>query len=84
LGGAAFLSVGGYHHHIGMNTWESLGGPRAQKPWLGLEYFVLNIPQANLNELSSRLGGNLSTQNDGPGKLFVPDPDDINLIFSAF
>ena len=23
---AAFLSAGGYHHHIGLNTWESLGG----------------------------------------------------------
>ena len=25
---AAFLSAGGYHHHIGLNTWESLGGLR--------------------------------------------------------
>ena len=24
--GAAFVSAGGYHHHIGLNTWESLGG----------------------------------------------------------
>ncbi|MGP8070179.1 MAG: VOC family protein [Candidatus Bathyarchaeia archaeon] len=84
LGSAAFLSVGGYHHHIGMNTWESLGGSRAQKSWLGMDYFVLNIPQSNLNELSSRLRGNLSSQSDEPGKLFVSDPDDINLIFSAF
>ena len=82
LGSAAFLSVGGYHHHIGMNTWESLGGPRAQESWQGLEYFALNIPQANLNELSSRLGGHLST--DGPGRLFVSDPDEIKLVFSAF
>ncbi len=84
LGSAAFLSVGGYHHHIGMNTWESLGGPRAEKSWLGLEYFVLNIPRANLNELSSRLGGNLSEQSDGPGRVFVSDPDGIQLVFSAF
>lgn len=84
LGSAAFLSVGGYHHHIGMNTWESLGGPRAQNSWLGLEYFVLNIPQANLNELSSRLGGNLGTQGDSPGRLSVSDPDEIKLVFSAF
>ena len=67
LGSAAFLSVGGYHHHIGMNTWESLGGSRAQKSWLGMDYFVLNIPQSNLNELSSRLRGNLSSQSDEPG-----------------
>ena len=25
--GAAFISAGGYHHHIGLNTWESKGGP---------------------------------------------------------
>jgi len=84
LGSAAFLSVDGYHHHIGMNTWESLGGPRAKKSWLGLEYFVLSIPLTNLNELASRLGGNLSAQNEeAPGKLVVSDPDDISLIFNA-
>ena len=33
--GAAFISAGGYHHHIGLNTWESLGGtppPRGTGP----------------------------------------------------
>lgn len=25
---AAFLSAGGYHHHIGLNTWDSAGAPR--------------------------------------------------------
>ena len=31
---AAFLSAGGYHHHIGLNTWESRGGqpPPAERP----------------------------------------------------
>ena len=84
LASAAFLSAGGYHHHIGMNTWESLGGPRAQKGWLGLEYCVLKIPEANLNELSSRLDVNLNTQDDGLGRLFVSDPDEIQLVFTAF
>ncbi len=27
--GAAFISAGGYHHHFGLNTWESLGGSPA-------------------------------------------------------
>jgi catechol 2,3-dioxygenase len=27
---AAFLSAGGYHHHIGLNTWQSRGGPAAR------------------------------------------------------
>jgi len=33
---AAFLAAGGYHHHIGLNTWESLGGsppPRGTGTW---------------------------------------------------
>ena len=33
--GAAFISAGGYHHHLGLNTWESLGGsppPPSRKP----------------------------------------------------
>ncbi|WP_297771223.1 VOC family protein [uncultured Roseovarius sp.] len=33
---SAFLSAGGYHHHIGLNTWDSLGGPPAPKGHAGL------------------------------------------------
>ncbi|MEM1272997.1 MAG: VOC family protein [Pseudomonadota bacterium] len=33
---AAFLGAGGYHHHIGLNTWDSFGGPPAQKNHAGL------------------------------------------------
>lgn len=32
----AFLSAGGYHHHIGLNTWESQGGPRPARNAVGL------------------------------------------------
>ena len=31
--GAAFISAGGYHHHIGLNTWESKGGS-PPPPWI--------------------------------------------------
>ena len=80
-GSAAFLSVGHYHHHIGMNTWESLGGPATSKAWIGLEYLVLSIPDSNLNQLSQRLGLTPVTEEDGTKQLPVSDPDDINLIF---
>ena len=33
---AAFLSAGGYHHHLGLNTWESAGGPPPQPGSTGL------------------------------------------------
>ena len=84
-GSAAFLSAGHYHHHVGMNTWESLGGPAARKTWIGLEYFGFAISHRALNELllSSRLSVRPIVQNGDRARLFLSDPDDINLIFSA-
>jgi catechol 2,3-dioxygenase len=82
-GSAAFLSAGGYHHHVGMNTWESLEGPPNRKTWIGLEYFAITLPETNLSELTSRLAGNCEVQEDGSKRLFVSDPDDINLIFKT-
>src|ERR671921_2430666 len=42
--GAAFLSAGGYHHHIGMNTWHSLKGEVHSNDVLGLENFTITVP----------------------------------------
>jgi catechol 2,3-dioxygenase len=44
LGSAAFLSAGGYHHHIGLNTWESQGGPPPAPGTTGLYHFAINYP----------------------------------------
>jgi catechol 2,3-dioxygenase len=41
---AAFLSAGGYHHHIGLNTWESLGGSRPPAGTTGLYHFAILYP----------------------------------------
>lgn len=38
---AAFISAGGYHHHIGLNTWNSLGGPLARKHGAGLYHTAI-------------------------------------------
>ena len=37
----AFISAGGYHHHIGLNTWNSLGGPPARKHGAGLYHTAI-------------------------------------------
>lgn len=42
--GAAFLSAGGYHHHIGLNTWESAGGPPAPPGSTGLFHLAILYP----------------------------------------
>jgi catechol 2,3-dioxygenase len=39
-----FLSAGGYHHHIGLNTWESLGGAPPPRGSAGLYHFAILYP----------------------------------------
>ena len=41
---AAFLSAGGYHHHIGLNTWESRGGTPAPTHHTGLYHVAILYP----------------------------------------
>lgn len=41
---AAFLSFGGYHHHLGLNTWSSLGGDPPARGSTGLFHFAIVYP----------------------------------------
>jgi catechol 2,3-dioxygenase len=41
---AAFVSAGGYHHHIGLNTWESRGGPPPPAGTTGLYHLAIRYP----------------------------------------
>src|SRR5213080_1705637 len=41
---AAFISAGGYHHHIGLNTWESLGGSPPPRGATGLYHVAILYP----------------------------------------
>ena len=53
---AAFISAGGYHHHIGLNTWESKGGSRPPKGATGLYHVALLYPtRASLADALKRL-----------------------------
>ena len=42
--GAAFLSAGGYHHHLGLNSWESRGGSSPAPGTTGLYHFAILYP----------------------------------------
>ncbi len=53
---AAFLSAGGYHHHIGLNTWESLGGSPPPPRSTGLYHTAILYPdRASLGDALRRL-----------------------------
>ena len=53
---AAFLSAGGYHHHIGLNTWESAGGQPPPPGTTGLYHIAILYPtRAELADAVRRL-----------------------------
>jgi catechol 2,3-dioxygenase len=53
---AAFISAGGYHHHIGLNTWESLGGSPPPPDATGLFHIAILYPdRATLADALRRL-----------------------------
>jgi catechol 2,3-dioxygenase len=79
---AAFLSAGGYHHHIGLNTWESLGGEAPAPGTTGLYHTAILYPtRAELAEALRRVlaaGIRLDGAADhGVSEaLYLRDPDD--------
>ena len=79
--GAAFLAAGGYHHHIGLNTWESLGGSPPPSGTTGLYHVAILYPtRAALADALRRLmaaGISLEGASDhGVSEaLYLHDPD---------
>ena len=79
---AAFLSAGGYHHHIGLNTWESAGGRPPGAGMTGLYHVAILYPtRAELGDALRRLvkaGISLDGAADhGVSEaLYLRDPDD--------
>src|SRR5438045_1190354 len=79
---AAFLSAGGYHHHIGLNTWESLGGSPPPEGSTGLYHVAIVYPtRAALADALRRLIA-AGVQLDGASDhgvseaLYLRDPDE--------
>lgn len=53
---ASFVSAGGYHHHIGFNTWNSADAPPPAPESIGMRYFSLQLPhRAALESLRAQL-----------------------------
>jgi len=80
--GAAFLSAGGYHHHIGLNTWESAGGQPPPPGTTGLFHVAILYPtRALLADALRRLAA-AGVPLDGASDhgvseaLYLRDPDE--------
>lgn len=82
---AAFVSAGGYHHHIGLNTWESRGGAPPPPGSTGLYHVAIRYPsRAALADALRRLGA-AGVALDGASDhgvseaLYLRDPDQNGL-----
>lgn len=82
--GAKFLAAGNYHHHLGLNIWESQGAAKLADDFLGLDYVTVRLPDL---EALIALKDNLSSQgvefyfNQGKQILQISDPDNMSFWF---
>jgi catechol 2,3-dioxygenase len=83
---AAFLSAGGYHHHIGLNSWQSQGGQPAPNTAPGLRRVEFELSDAGSVNAVERaiMDARPSTRaaRDEDGRLALRDPDGHTLAFS--
>ena len=80
----AFVSAGGYHHHIGLNTWQGEGGPAAPPDALGLRHFTVLLPnQEELERVVRRVHGHGTTAEKTDGGVLVRDPSHNGVMLSA-
>jgi catechol 2,3-dioxygenase len=79
---AAFISAGGYHHHIGLNTWESAGGSPPPPRSTGLYHLAILYPTRPLLADALQRLLNAGIELDGAADhgvseaLYLRDPDD--------
>src|SRR5947209_2923583 len=82
--GALFVSAGGYHHHIGLNTWHSAGTPPAPAGSVGLRSFTIELPdQRALADVLGRLEAAGIATEQALGGVFVRDPFANRLLLTA-
>lgn len=74
--GALFVSAGGYHHHLGLNTWHSAGSGPAAPGALGLRSYEVILPdRAELDRVMDRVrAAGLSVETPGEDRAAVRDP----------
>ncbi len=77
-----FVSAGGYHHHIGLNTWQGEGAPPPPADALGLSYFTVELPdQKSLEDVLARVENAGIPANQTEDGLLLYDPSQNGLMF---
>lgn len=83
--GALFVSAGGYHHHVGLNTWHSAGAAPAPAGSVGLRSFTIELPHSRaLAEVVGRIEAHDLPYERLPNGVRVHDPFGNTVVLSAF
>jgi catechol 2,3-dioxygenase len=77
----AFVSAGGYHHHIGLNTWQGEGAPPPPADAVGLRHFTVDFPnQPALDEVVARVEKIGISYNQTEDGLLLHDPSQNGVV----
>jgi catechol 2,3-dioxygenase len=81
---AAFLSAGGYHHHLGANTWESAGAPPAPEGSAALRHATVVLPSAEARDEAVRRVANAGQEPEATATgTLVRDPSGNAVLLTA-
>jgi catechol 2,3-dioxygenase len=82
--GALFVSAGGYHHHIGLNTWHSAGAGPPAPGAIGLRSFEVRLPDSDaLSRTLERASGAGIDSEALDGGALVRDPSGNHVLLTA-
>jgi catechol 2,3-dioxygenase len=72
---ALFMSAGGYHHHLGLNTWAGVGAPPPPPDAIGLRHFTMKLPRlSEVGAIADRVRGNGGSIEENDEGILVRDP----------
>lgn len=79
-----FVSAGGYHHHLGLNTWQGEGAPPPPADSAGLDYFTVELPnQKALDEVIDRVNKADIPSNQTLNGFLIYDPSQNGLVLTV-
>jgi len=76
-----FVSAGGYHHHLGLNTWQGEGAPPPPSDAVGLRYLTIELPdQKALEDVIARIDKAGIASNQTDDGLLIQDPSQNSVV----